>query len=670
MYQASMKVNLNMHFIISLIAQDTIWENFHLIVNKVLTIRWYSRKDFQAYTGMQPQDFKERIIKDFDFIQKYMIASIFNDKEIEHRMNAKRLQQQGETGNAQSSENQSNTSRNESSRSRNECNHKGTSGDDTNIRPSYDTEPMAKVPYTAKYNVFAVESQHSEQPESINDTHVMEKDDSNVIPDSSNMCDNDNQADQNAQACDDERVALANLISNLKLDIDENKKIQKQLKKANTSLTQELKKCKSTLEVTNRTLGESNSTRDSCLIALQNKEIELEKYKTYLNRTTEYDTLEHKLKETQAVLAQKEHDIKEGLKLKAYEISVVNKKNDELVKQSLLTKSSYEGLIKEKNKAWEKHTYDQFRAPTAHDMEILIKTCLMPLSLKTQNDSFKFVHELKQEMYADFKYVESLEKDIDELKSDKANFSNMYDLLLQECVSQDVINSFKQTKNVGKQEYNELLRSFTKLENHLISLKLALQQCQEQMKNDTVYKQNGSTVFLKEREQYFEIQDLKAQLQDKNIAISELKKLIEKMKGKSVDTNFEKQSILGKPPLQPIRNQPVKKDAHSHKTTKRYIPVEKKSDSKKHDRQIPIGQKFSPKKSSAVYLKITPPRSSLTWKPMGRIFTQNGLLVVSGSGPAVTSNWAVCFTLNPHVLLSISPEGVKVSGGTRTRDLP
>nr|GEY86126.1 hypothetical protein [Tanacetum cinerariifolium] len=40
--------------------------------------------------------------------------------------------------------------------------------------------------------------------------------------------------------------------------------------------------------------------------------------------------------------------------------------------------------------------------------------------------------------------------------------------------------------------------------------------------------------FCKEREQYFEIQDLKAQLQDKSIAISELKKLIEKLKGKSV----------------------------------------------------------------------------------------------------------------------------------------
>ncbi|GJW46532.1 hypothetical protein Tco_0078178 [Tanacetum coccineum] len=65
-----------------------------------------------------------------------------------------------------------------------------------------------------------------------------------------------------------------------------------------------------------------------------------------------------------------------------------------------------------------------------------------------------------------------------------------------------------------------------------------------------------------------------------------------------------------------------KKDAQSHKTTKRYMPVEKKCDSKKHDRQIPIGQKFSPNKSSNVYLKTTPPRSGLTWKPTGRIFTQ------------------------------------------------
>nr|GFB24351.1 integrase, catalytic region, zinc finger, CCHC-type, peptidase aspartic, catalytic [Tanacetum cinerariifolium] len=38
--------------------------------------------------------------------------------------------------------------------------------------------------------------------------------------------------------------------------------------------------------------------------------------------------------------------------------------------------------------------------------------------------------------------------------------------------------------------------------------------------------------------------DLKAQLQDKGIVISVLKKLIEKLKGKSVDTKFEKSSVI------------------------------------------------------------------------------------------------------------------------------
>ncbi|GKE36960.1 hypothetical protein Tco_1460365 [Tanacetum coccineum] len=148
----------------------------------------------------------------------------------------------------------------------------------------------------------------------------------------------------------DERVVLANLIANLKLDIDENKKIQKQLRKANTSLTQELKECKSTLEETNSTLRESNRTRDRYFVALHDKEIELAKYKTFKDHTIENDKLKCKLNETLGLLAQKEIDIKEGLKLKAYEISVVKEKHDELLKQSLLTKSHYECLVKEKTK--------------------------------------------------------------------------------------------------------------------------------------------------------------------------------------------------------------------------------------------------------------------------------------------------------------------------------
>nr|GEY11338.1 retrovirus-related Pol polyprotein from transposon TNT 1-94 [Tanacetum cinerariifolium] len=234
--------------------------------------------------------------------------------------------------------------------------------------------------------------------------------------------------------------------------------------------------------------------------------------------------------------------------------------------------------------AWIKHSKDQFRAPTAQDMEILIQTCLMPLAIKTQNDSFKFVHELNQEMHADLKYVESIEKEIDELESDKAEFSNMYDVILQECVSKDVTCSYlmslsdldaldelqclylhkvkecdclaqklsKQTESGSKKVHNELLQRFTKVEKHSISLEIALQKCKEQVKNDTVCNEKASNVVQKEREQYFKIQDLKAQLQDKNIAISELKKLIEKGKGKYVDTKFDKPSLVRQPNAQRI----------------------------------------------------------------------------------------------------------------------
>nr|GEY42523.1 hypothetical protein [Tanacetum cinerariifolium] len=100
------------------------------------------------------------------------------------------------------------------------------------------TEPFEHVQYDVEYNMFANDRQHSKQPESINNTCVVEKVDSNVIPNSPNMCNNDIQTDQNAKECDDERAARANLIPNLTLDTKENKNILKQLNKANASLAQ------------------------------------------------------------------------------------------------------------------------------------------------------------------------------------------------------------------------------------------------------------------------------------------------------------------------------------------------------------------------------------------------------------------------------------------------
>ncbi|GJU01786.1 hypothetical protein Tco_1112124 [Tanacetum coccineum] len=113
----------------------------------------------------------------------------------------------------------------------------------------------------------------------------------------------------------------------------------------------------------------------------------------------------------------------------------------------------------------------------------------------------------------------------------------------------DYVETWEKCKHLEKElsKSRTMSKSFEALQKHAINLELDLQQCKEKIKNDKSFKENQSNVFLKEREQYFEIQDLKAQLQDKGIAISELKKLIEKMKGKSVETKFEKSSVIRQP---------------------------------------------------------------------------------------------------------------------------
>ncbi|GJR21021.1 hypothetical protein Tco_0969548 [Tanacetum coccineum] len=62
----------------------------------------------------------------------------------------------------------------------------------------------------------------------------------------------------------------------------------------------------------------------------------------------------------------------------------------------------------------------------------------------------------------------------------------------------------------------------------------------------------------------------------------------------------------------------------SHKTRNSNKPVDQKSHTQKHGRQIFTRDRFSPNKTSAVYEK-TSSRSDLRWKPTGRIFKTVGL---------------------------------------------
>nr|GFB21197.1 integrase, catalytic region, zinc finger, CCHC-type, peptidase aspartic, catalytic [Tanacetum cinerariifolium] len=177
-------------------------------------------------------------------------------------------------------------------------------------------------------------------------------------------------------------------------------------------------------------------------------------------------------------------------------------------------------------------------------------------------------------MVAYLRYFNSLESEVDPLKSQletqKTQFLNEIDRLSREYYYADHMNAILsvyteldevtnlqcdylklleicESLEIELSKNKTMSKSFESVQKHAINLELELQQCKEKIKNDMLFKVNKTKDFCIEREQYFKIQDLKAQLHDKGIVISELKKLIEKLKEKSVDTKFEKSLVIRQP---------------------------------------------------------------------------------------------------------------------------
>nr|GEV59572.1 ribonuclease H-like domain-containing protein [Tanacetum cinerariifolium] len=320
-----------------------------------------------------------------------------------------------------------------------------------------DSEPVEQVQNDAGYNVFANHLQYSEQFEFVSNTCLVETDDSNVIPYSPDMCEDDIQNEQNDVESDDE-LLIPDGEETLALERESRSKLNKDL------------------------VHPYDYTKLNSL------------YEIFKPLTQEYETQLAHANEIRRKMWRKYFVKSKPNIYKNIGFLPISKSISKSQQAYNVMKNNINHFKQIVDDAWIKHSKDLFRAPTAQDMEVLIQTRLMPLAIKTQSDSLKFVHELKQEMHADLKYVESIEKEIDELESDKTEFSDMYDVILQDCLSKDVMCSY--------------LMSLSNLD--------ALD----------------------------ELQYLKAQLQDKNIAISVLKKLIEKGKQKSVDTKFDRPSVV------------------------------------------------------------------------------------------------------------------------------
>ncbi|GJR13341.1 hypothetical protein Tco_0795993 [Tanacetum coccineum] len=81
---------------------------------------------------------------------------------------------------------------------------------------------------------------------------------------------------------------------------------------------------------------------------------------------------------------------------------------------------------------WQSHLEHLLEKAITHEIIMLVKDLSMPLAEKTRENASEFDKVLKEEMFEDLQYVQSLEKELDALQYDKDEFSNEYDLLLQE----------------------------------------------------------------------------------------------------------------------------------------------------------------------------------------------------------------------------------------------
>ncbi|GKD13938.1 hypothetical protein Tco_1198345, partial [Tanacetum coccineum] len=130
-----------------------------------------------------------------------------------------------------------------------------------NSGPIFDAEPLHKVQNNNNnYNVFAIENEHHEQHESVNNTYLEEQGDNNITIDSLDMCYDREQGDHDDD--DDlvkERDLLASLIEKLKCEIDDSKNRNKFLESSNKALVDKLKGEITDFKTKNKSLESSNN---------------------------------------------------------------------------------------------------------------------------------------------------------------------------------------------------------------------------------------------------------------------------------------------------------------------------------------------------------------------------------------------------------------------------
>ncbi|GJW43512.1 hypothetical protein Tco_0072311 [Tanacetum coccineum] len=169
-----------------------------------------------------------------------------------------------------------------------------------------------------------------------------------------------------------------------------------------------------------------------------------------------------------------------------------------------------------------------------------------------------------------------------------------------------------------KKTVAQFQKDFSRMEAHCVNLELKYQN--QVLKEGQQAKNIEHTTSLIANNDKF-----KAQLQEKGFAIAALKNELRKLTGNSVNTKFAKPSILGKPVLQPHRNQFVVRQPTAFKSERPKISKERFAFQVdvSNDLLKLVTTHYLPKRREFAKPHNMIATSSSRWVPTGKIFTSS-----------------------------------------------
>ncbi|GJW37776.1 hypothetical protein Tco_0060696 [Tanacetum coccineum] len=428
-----------------------------------------------------------------------------------------------------------------------------------------DHELEAHYMYMAKIQEVIPAANEGTRP--VFDKEPLEQCDSNTTPDSSDMSNNGGEADQDEQKFQEEQSS------------------NKVLQEANTSLGNELERyqnmkcvkdvefeCAKAYGLLEEQRIKSEKSFDAYTLKIHDLNQKLSKMEKQASaHQTTISTLSSEKEELkQFYKTREDNEIEKVINLKKH----VNVLNDIVYKtdQSVQTMNM---LNSKCTTSFVKPRYLK-KAQSVKNEQLYV-----PIISYASENVVNFETTLKEEVVEDLRYFNSLEKEVESLKSQlqrqKIEFSKSTDRLLEEYFSKDlmcaILRSFADIDEctelqclylekcqecesleieLNKSKTQQTDKRFANLEQHCINLELALQHEKEKnvcenswvkqslISGDTekALKDKNDSLIAELNRKTLESHDLRAQLQDKIIAYAELRERMNQSKGKSVETKL------------------------------------------------------------------------------------------------------------------------------------